>query len=252
MIKIEKLSKSFKENKVLSNISMQMKEGSTIAIIGPSGSGKSTLLRCLNRLETPESGSLSIDGETFSLTTLDKTKIAEIRKKSAMVFQHYNLFANKSVLDNITLALKVVKKANKAEANQMALELLDKVGLSDKKDAYPATLSGGQQQRVAIARALALRPKLMLYDEPTSSLDPELVNEVLSLIKSIANEDITSIIVTHEIQFAKDVADYVIFIEDGEIVEEGTPNILFSQPKKDRTKQFLNKFISTNTNESKK
>lgn len=248
MIKIEKLSKSFKENKVLSNISMQMKEGSTIAIIGPSGSGKSTLLRCLNRLETPESGSLSIDGETFSLTTLDKAKIAEVRKKSAMVFQHYNLFANKSVLDNITLALKVVKKANKAEANQMALELLDKVGLSDKKDAYPTTLSGGQQQRVAIARALALRPKLMLYDEPTSSLDPELVNEVLSLIKSIANEDITSIIVTHEIQFAKDVADYVFFIEDGEIVEEGTPNILFSQPKKDRTKQFLNKFISTNTN----
>lgn len=252
MIKVEKLSKSFKENNVLNNISMQIKEGSTIAIIGPSGSGKSTLLRCLNRLETPESGSLSIDGETFSLTTLDKTKIAEIRKKSAMVFQHYNLFANKSVLDNITLALKVVKKANKAEANQMALELLDKVGLSDKKDAYPATLSGGQQRRVAIARALALRPKLMLYDEPTSSLDPELVNEVLSLIKSIANEDITSIIVTHEIQFAKDVADYVIFIEDGEIVEEGTPNILFSQPKKDRTKQFLNKFISTNTNELKK
>ncbi len=249
MIKVENVRKSFGDNHVLNNISMHIKEGSTIAIIGPSGSGKSTFLRCLNRLEKPDSGTLFIDDEVFDLATLSKAKISDVRKKSAMVFQHYNLFANKTVIENITLALKIVKKMNKASANEIALELLDKVGLLDKKDAYPSTLSGGQKQRVAIARALALRPKLMLYDEPTSSLDPELVNEVLSLIKTIASENITSLIVTHEIQFARDVADHVVFIDGGEIIEEGSPSILFSQPKKERTKQFLNKYITTTISE---
>ena len=243
MIKVENLYKSFDENKVLNGISIEIEEGMTIAIIGPSGSGKSTFLRCLNLLEKPDSGVLKIEDTAYDLTTLTKSEVAEVRKKSAMVFQNYNLFYNKSVLENITLALKIVKKINKQEANQIAIKLLEKVGLLEKKDTYPSTLSGGQKQRVAIARALALKPTILLYDEPTSSLDPELVEEVLNVIKEVANECVTSLIVTHEMQFAKDVADYIIFIEDGEIVEQGTPDNLFYHPKKERTKQFLKKFI---------
>ncbi|MDQ0361784.1 amino acid ABC transporter ATP-binding protein [Breznakia pachnodae] len=246
MIKVENLHKSFNENNVLNGLSMQIKEGTTIAIIGPSGSGKSTFLRCLNLLEKPNSGVLEIDDTSYDLALLDKAKIAEVRKKSAMVFQNYNLFSNKTVLENITLALKVVKKIDKHEANQTAVKLLEKVGLLEKKDAYPATLSGGQKQRVAIARALALKPEILLYDEPTSSLDPELVGEVLNVIKEVANEHVTSLIVTHEMQFARDVADHVVFIEDGEIVEQGSPDVLFQNPEKERTKQFLKKFISMN------
>lgn len=246
MIKVENLHKSFNDNNVLNGISIQIKEGTTIAIIGPSGSGKSTFLRCLNLLEKPNSGVLEIDDTSYDLALLDKAKIAEVRKKSAMVFQNYNLFSNKTVLENVTLALKVVKKIDKNEANQTAVKLLEKVGLLEKKDAYPATLSGGQKQRVAIARALALKPEILLYDEPTSSLDPELVGEVLNVIKEVANEHVTSLIVTHEMQFARDVADHVVFIEDGEIVEQGSPDVLFQNPKKERTKQFLKKFISMN------
>jgi ABC-type polar amino acid transport system ATPase subunit len=246
MIKVENLHKSFNDNNVLNGLSMQIKEGTTIAIIGPSGSGKSTFLRCLNLLEKPNSGVLEIDDTSYDLALLDKAKIAEVRKKSAMVFQNYNLFSNKTVLENITLALKVVKKIDKHEANQTAVKLLEKVGLVEKKDSYPATLSGGQKQRVAIARALALKPEILLYDEPTSSLDPELVGEVLNVIKEVANEHVTSLIVTHEMQFARDVADHVVFIEGGEIVEQGSPDVLFQNPEKERTKQFLKKFISMN------
>lgn len=246
MIKVENLRKSFNDNNVLNGLSIEIKEGTTIAIIGPSGSGKSTFLRCLNLLEKPNSGVLEIDDTSYDLALLDKSKIAEVRKKSAMVFQNYNLFSNKTVLENITLALKVVKKIDKHEANQTAVKLLEKVGLLEKKDAYPATLSGGQKQRVAIARALALKPEILLYDEPTSSLDPELVGEVLNVIKEVANEHVTSLIVTHEMQFARDVADHVVFIEGGEIVEQGSPDVLFQNPKKERTKQFLKKFISMN------
>lgn len=246
MIKVENLRKSFNDNNVLNGLSIEIKEGTTIAIIGPSGSGKSTFLRCLNLLEKPNSGVLEIDDTSYDLAQLDKAKIAEVRKKSAMVFQNYNLFSNKTVLENITLALKVVKKIDKHEANQTAVKLLEKVGLLEKKDAYPATLSGGQKQRVAIARALALKPEILLYDEPTSSLDPELIGEVLNVIKEVANEHVTSLIVTHEMQFARDVADHVVFIEDGEIVEQESPDVLFQNPKKERTKQFLKKFISMN------
>lgn len=246
MIKVENLRKSFNDNNVLNGLSIEIKEGTTIAIIGPSGSGKSTFLRCLNLLEKPNSGVLEIDNTSYDLALLDKAKIAEVRKKSAMVFQNYNLFSNKTVLENITLALKVVKKIDKHEANQAAVKLLEKVGLLEKKDAYPATLSGGQKQRVAIARALALKPEILLYDEPTSSLDPELVGEVLNVIKEVANEHVTSLIVTHEMQFARDVADHVVFIEGGEIVEQGSPDVLFQNPEKERTKQFLKKFISMN------
>lgn len=246
MIKVENLRKSFNDNNVLNGLSIEIKEGTTIAIIGPSGSGKSTFLRCLNLLEKPNSGVLEIDDTSYDLALLDKSKIAEVRKKSAMVFQNYNLFSNKTVLENITLALKVVKKIDKHEANQTAVKLLEKVGLLEKKDAYPATLSGGQKQRVAIARALALKPEILLYDEPTSSLDPELVGEVLNVIKEVANEHVTSLIVTHEMQFARDVADHVVFIEGGEIVEQGSPDVLFQNPEKERTKQFLKKFISMN------
>ena len=244
MIKVKNLYKSFGDNHVLNGISLTVEKGKTIAIIGPSGSGKSTLLRCLNILEKADSGSLQINDTVYDLASLTKNEVLEIRKTSAMVFQNFYLFDNKNVLENITMALRVVKKINKQEANKTALKLLKKVGLLEKQKALPSTLSGGQKQRVAIARALALKPEVLLYDEPTSSLDPELVQDVLSLIKEVALEKVTSIIVTHEIQFAKDVADHIIFMEQGEIVEEGSPEMIFNHPQKERTKQFLNKFIS--------
>lgn len=244
MIEVVQLYKAFQENEVLKGISLRIKEGSTVAIIGPSGSGKSTFLRCLNLLEHPDRGTLRLGEYTYTAPDIKKETIRNIRKQSAMVFQNYNLFYNKTVLENITLALKVVKKWDRQAAEEKAEELLAKVGLLEKRKAYPVQLSGGQKQRVAIARALALNPRIMLYDEPTSSLDPELVAEVLQVMKEVAKERVTSLIVTHEMQFARDVADWVVFMDAGEIVEQGKPEIIFQQPKETRTKQFLKKYMA--------
>lgn len=243
MITVKNLKKSFGNLEVLKDINLHVDKGEVISILGPSGSGKSTFLRCLNYLEIPTSGVLTIGDTTINAKTANKTEINSLRKESAMVFQNYNLFNNKTVLENVTEALIVVKKLSKAEAINIAINSLKKVGMEEKKDVYPKTLSGGQKQRVSIARAIALNPKVILFDEPTSALDPELVSEVLSVIKDLAKEHRTMLIVTHEMSFARDVSDRVIFMDNGYIVEEGTPKEIFSNPKQDRTKQFLNKFI---------
>lgn len=243
MIKVSNLKKQFNGIDVLKDISIDVKSGEVVVILGPSGSGKSTFLRCLNYLEKPDGGTIEIGDAKIVAPKVSKKDINNLRKQSAMVFQHYNLFNNKTVLQNVTEALIVVKKLSKDEANKIALDALKKVGMLDKKDAYPRTLSGGQMQRVSIARAMAINPNVILFDEPTSALDPELVSEVLSVIKDLAKENRTMIIVTHEMSFAKDVGDRIIFIADGLVVEEGTPDEIFNNPKHDRTKQFLNRFI---------
>lgn len=243
MIKVSNLKKQFNGIDVLKDISIDVKPGEVVVILGPSGSGKSTFLRCLNYLEKPDGGTIEIGDAKIVAPKVSKKGIHNLRKQSAMVFQHYNLFNNKTVLQNVTEALIVVKKLSKDEANKIALDALKKVGMLDKKDAYPRTLSGGQMQRVSIARAMAINPNVILFDEPTSALDPELVSEVLSVIKDLAKENRTMIIVTHEMSFAKDVGDRIIFMADGLVVEEGTPDEIFNNPKHDRTKQFLNRFI---------
>lgn len=243
MIKVSNLKKQFNGIDVLKDISIDVKPGEVVVILGPSGSGKSTFLRCLNYLEKPDGGTIEIGDAKIVAPKVSKKDIHNLRKQSAMVFQHYNLFNNKTVLQNVTEALIVVKKLNKDEANKIALDALKKVGMLDKKDVYPRTLSGGQMQRVSIARAMAINPNVILFDEPTSALDPELVSEVLSVIKDLAKENRTMIIVTHEMSFAKDVGDIIIFMADGLVVEEGTPDEIFNNPKHDRTKQFLNRFI---------
>lgn len=244
MIKIENLNKSFGDNHVLKDISLTVNDQETLAIIGPSGGGKSTLLRCLDLLEVPESGKVTIDEYSYDAKHLSKDKFLEIRRATAMVFQNYNLFANKKVIDNIALPLIVTQKKSKEEAYQIAEELLERVDLSERKDYYPHELSGGQQQRVGIARALALHPHVILFDEPTSALDPELVQGVLDVIKDVAKENITTIIVTHEMAFARDVADRAVFMDEGHIVEEGKAYDLITNPQKDRTKQFLSRFLN--------
>lgn len=246
MIKVTGLKKSFKKLEVLKDINLEVKTGEVVVILGPSGSGKSTFLRCLNYLEQPDSGEISIGDVNINVENVSKKDIANLRKQSAMVFQHYNLFNNKTVLENVTEALIIVKKSNKDEAIKIALDALKKVGMEDKKDVYPGTLSGGQKQRVSIARAMAINPNVILFDEPTSALDPELVTEVLNVIKDLAKEHRTMIIVTHEMSFARDVGDRIIFMSDGVVVEEGTPNEIFKSPKNDRTKQFLSRFVSLN------
>lgn len=243
MIKVENLKKRFKDNEVLKDITLEVQKGEVVVILGPSGSGKSTLLRCLNYLEKPDEGIITIGNATINTKSAKGKDITNIRKQSAMVFQNYNLFANRTVLDNVTEALLVVKNMKKSEAEKIGLEMLERVGLVDKKDAYPKTLSGGQKQRVSIARAMAINPEVILFDEPTSALDPELVTEVLNVIKGLAKEHRTMIIVTHEMTFAKEVGDRIIFMEEGFVVEEGTSEQIFTNPKQDRTKEFLKKFI---------
>lgn len=243
MIKVENLAKKFKNNEVLKDINLEVEKGEVVVILGPSGSGKSTLLRCLNYLETPDKGSVTIADLSIDATRVTKKDINELRKKSAMVFQSYNLFNNKTVIQNVTEALIVVKKMSKIEAEKIAIDMLTKVGLQDKKDAYPKTLSGGQKQRVSIARAMAINPEVILFDEPTSALDPELVAEVLNVIKNLAKEHRTMIIVTHEMSFAKEVGDRIIFMEGGVVVEQGTSQEIFTNPKEKRTREFLAKFI---------
>lgn len=248
MIKVKGLKKSFKDLEVLKDINLEVKTGEVVVILGPSGSGKSTFLRCLNYLEKPDSGEISIGNVDINTQNASKKDITNLRQQSAMVFQHYNLFNNKTVLQNVTEALIVVKKLDKEKAKEIALDALRKVGMEHKKDAYPKTLSGGQQQRVSIARAIAINPNVILFDEPTSALDPELVTEVLNVIKNLAKEHRTMIIVTHEMSFARDVADRIIFMSDGVVVEEGTPSEIFTSPKHDRTKQFLNRFVNIDSN----
>lgn len=236
MIKVNHLSKKFGNLEVLKDIN----EGEVVCIIGPSGSGKSTFLRCINQLERPTGGTVQYEGKNL----LDKNcDIRKFREEVGMVFQKFNLFPLKTVAQNVMMAPILTKHMNKEEAHAKALELLDKVGLKDKADVYPSTLSGGQQQRVAIARALAMEPKALLFDEPTSALDPELVGDVLDVMKSLAKEGMTMIVVTHEMGFARDVADRVIFMADGYVVEEGRPDAIFTAPRERRTQSFLSRVL---------
>ncbi|MGY6773109.1 amino acid ABC transporter ATP-binding protein [Gallibacterium sp. ZY190522] len=242
MLSINNLHKSFGDHEVLKGIDIRINKGEVIVLLGASGSGKTTLLRCLNVLETPDAGTLTFDDSSLSIDfsqPLTKEKIQALRKKSGMVFQNYNLFPHKTALENITEGLIVVQKIPKAEAEQKARHLLERVELADKANFYPFQLSGGQQQRIGIARALAIEPQLVLFDEPTSALDPELVQGMLALMKSLASEGWTMVIVTHEIQFAREVADQVILMGDGKIIEQGTPEQLFEYSTNPRTNAFL-------------
>ncbi|OOO64281.1 amino acid ABC transporter ATP-binding protein [Clostridium tepidum] len=241
MIKITNLHKSFNGVEVLKGINLDIKKGEVVAVIGPSGTGKSTLLRCMNFLERPEKGIIEIEDLKVDAEKTTKEQIHQLRMNTSMVFQSYNLFRNKTALENIMEPLLVVKKMDKNAAKEKALNILKQVGLEDKKDYYPSKLSGGQQQRVGIGRAMAVDPKIMLFDEPTSALDPELVGEVLDVIKKLAENDTTMIIVTHEMRFAKNAADRVIFMDGGNIVEQGTPEEVFNHPTNERTIKFLNK-----------
>lgn len=239
MIKMIDVYKSFGKNDVLKGINLHVERGEVVVIIGPSGSGKSTVLRCMNYLEELTSGDVIVDGMNLNV----KENINNVRAEVGMVFQRFNLFPHMTVLDNITLAPQKIRKISKAEAEEIALELLAKVGLRDKADSYPQQLSGGQQQRVAIARALAMKPKVMLFDEPTSALDPEMVSEVLDVMKSLAKEGMTMVVVTHEMGFAKEVGTRVLFVDEGKILEAGTPAEVFEHPKNERTQLFLSKIL---------
>ncbi len=239
MIQLQDVHKYFGQLHVLKGVTTTIDKGEVVVIIGPSGSGKSTVLRCMNYLEEPTSGDVIVDGMNLNV----KENINNVRAEVGMVFQRFNLFPHMTVLDNITLAPQKIRGLSKAEAEIIAHDLLGKVGLSDKAEAYPEQLSGGQQQRVAIARALAMKPKVMLFDEPTSALDPEMVSEVLDVMKALAEEGMTMVIVTHEMSFAKEVATRVLFVDGGEILEEGTPEAVFDAPQHERTKSFLSKVI---------
>ncbi|AOC57793.1 MULTISPECIES: amino acid ABC transporter ATP-binding protein [Bacillus] len=241
MIKLTNLKKSFGDLVVLDGINLDVQKGQVVAIIGPSGSGKSTLLRCLNLLEIPDEGMIEIGDAKLDASKYTRKEAHHLRQQTAMVFQNYNLFKNKTALQNITESLLVTKKMTKQQANEIGMKLLKQVGLEQKADSYPVTLSGGQQQRIGIARALAVDPHAILLDEPTSALDPELVSGVLQVIKSIAIQETTMIIVTHEMAFAREVADHVIFMADGHIIEQGTPTELFDETKNERTKRFIQK-----------
>lgn len=238
MIQIKNLNKSFGKLHVLKNISCNINKGDVVSIIGPSGSGKSTLLRCMNLLETPSSGEIIFEG-----TNIQNTNINKIRENMGMVFQHFNLFPHMTVLENITLAPIKVKNMKKEDAESIAINLLNKVGLVDKKDVYPSKLSGGQKQRIAIARSLANKPHVLLFDEPTSALDPEMVKEVLYVMKELADEGMTMIIVTHEMNFAREVSNRIIFMDKGEILEESSPDKFFNNTKSERAKEFLSKVL---------
>lgn len=241
MITLTNVCKKFGDNEVLKGIDITVKKGDVVVVLGPSGSGKTTMLRCINFLEHADEGEISVGDLEVKCKSASKQQILGLRRRTAMVFQHYNLFNNKTVLQNVMEGLIVVQKMKPAEARERSMYYLEKVGLSEKIDVYPSRLSGGQQQRVGIARALALNPEVILFDEPTSALDPELVGEVLDVIKKVAKEGITMIVVTHEMQFAREVSNHVVFMDGGVVVEEGTPDEVFGSPKNERTKQFLNR-----------
>ena len=238
-MEIKKLTKSFGTNRVLSGIDLTIKKGDVIAILGPSGSGKTTLLRCINFLEKSDSGTMVFDGLDYDLGHMRNADIAAIRKKTGFVFQNYNLFANLTALGNVTLGLTTARKMDKEKARAIGMEMLEKVGLADHADYYPIQLSGGQQQRVAIARALAANPEIIYFDEPTSALDPELIGEVLSVMKQLAEDGMTMLVVTHELSFAENVSNRVIFMENGNIVEQGPSKEFFANPREQRTREFL-------------
>lgn len=239
MLSVKNIEKSFGDKKVLDGISLTVNQGDVVVILGPSGSGKTTFLRSLNYLEKADAGELILDGKTYDLAKISRKDVLEIRKKTAFVFQNYNLFANKTAIENILEGLVIARKIPKEEAIPIAENALKKVGLLEKKDYYPSQLSGGQQQRIGIARAIAVKPDVILFDEPTSALDPELIGDVLDVMKELAQEGV----VTHEMSFARDVATHVIFMEGGHIIEEGDPKEFFSKPKEERTKQFLTRII---------
>ncbi|MDK0787582.1 amino acid ABC transporter ATP-binding protein [Clostridium perfringens] len=240
MINVRNLYKSFGKNEVLKDINETIKKGEVVVIIGPSGSGKSTFLRCLNLLEEPTSGVINFEGEDITNKNVD---INKIREKMGMVFQQFNLFPHKTVMENLTIGPTKIKNISNGDAVKKGSELLEKVGLLDKKNVYPNSLSGGQKQRIAIARALAMEPDVMLFDEPTSALDPEMVGEVLGVMKSLAKDGMTMVVVTHEMGFAKEVGDRILFMDEGRIIEEGTPEEIFKNPKNSRTKDFLSKVL---------
>ena len=240
MINVRNLYKSFGKNEVLKDINETIKKGEVVVIIGPSGSGKSTFLRCLNLLEEPTSGVINFEGEDITDKNVD---INKIREKMGMVFQQFNLFPHKTVMENLTIGPTKIKNISNGEAIKKGSELLEKVGLLDKKNVYPNSLSGGQKQRIAIARALAMEPDVMLFDEPTSALDPEMVGEVLGVMKSLAKDGMSMVVVTHEMGFAKEVGDRILFMDEGRIIEEGTPEEIFQNPKNSRTKDFLSKVL---------
>ena len=240
MINVRNLYKSFGKNEVLKDLNETIKKGEVVVIIGPSGSGKSTFLRCLNLLEEPTSGVINFEGEDITDKNVD---INKIREKMGMVFQQFNLFPHKTVMENLTIGPTKIKNISNGDAIKKGSELLEKVGLLDKKNVYPNSLSGGQKQRIAIARALAMEPDVMLFDEPTSALDPEMVGEVLGVMKSLAKDGMTMVVVTHEMGFAKEVGDRILFMDEGRIIEEGTPEDIFQNPKNSRTKDFLSKVL---------
>ena len=240
MIKVENLHKSFGDLEVLKGVSEHIKKGEVVSVIGASGSGKSTFLRCLNMLEEPQAGSIIFEGVDI---TQEKVNIDKHRQKMGMIFQHFNVFPHMTVIENITMAPMLIKKKSKEEAEEQAMKLLEMVGLADKRDEYPRRLSGGQKQRLAIVRALAMEPDVMLFDEPTSSLDPEMVGEVLQVIKNLVKDGMTAVIVTHEMGFAKEVSDRVLFMDGGVIAESGTPEQIFNNPQNPRTKEFLSKVL---------
>lgn len=244
MLEIKDVYKSFGKTQVLKGVSLTVKKGDVVVILGPSGSGKTTFLRCVNFLETADSGTMSFDEITTAMSKPAKKTVAEVRKRTAFVFQNYNLFNNKTALENVMEGLVVARRIPKLQAEEIAKKALDKVGLSDRYDYYPSSLSGGQQQRVGIARAIAVNPEVILFDEPTSALDPELIGDVLEIMKKLAAEGTTMVVVTHEMSFAKEVADHVIFLDDGIIVEEGTAQEVFENPKQERTRQFLSKILA--------
>ena len=241
MLNFKNIKKSFGDNEVLKNVSLTVPTGKVVVILGPSGSGKTTLLRCANFLEVPNSGTVNLDDISIDSTNYKKDEIYDLRKNVTMVFQNYNLFKNKTALENVMEGMITVQQKNKAEANRVSKNLLSQVGLADRELFYPSQLSGGQQQRVGIARALALKPKAILFDEPTAALDPELVGGVLEVMKAVAKTGITMVVVTHEMQFAREVADKVVFMDQGVVVEEGTPEEVFDHPQSPRTEQFLSR-----------
>lgn len=239
LLEIKDIHKSFGSLNVLDGVNLSVHKGDVIAILGPSGSGKTTLLRCINFLETADQGTMVFDEKEYDLASMHKNDIRDIRKKTGFVFQNYNLFANKTALQNVMLGLTSARKMDKKQAEKIGLEMLRKVGMEDRASHYPSQLSGGQQQRVAIARALATNPEIIYFDEPTSALDPELIGEVLNVMRELANEGMTMIVVTHEMSFAKEVSNHVIFMEGGKIIEQGTSKEFFENPKQERTREFL-------------
>ncbi len=250
MIEVKNVKKAFGKQQVLKDVSVEVEDGQVVVVLGPSGSGKTTLLRCINFLENADSGQLAIGDTCVDLKKATKKQILEIRRKTAFVFQNYNLFANKTALENVIEGLVTARHIPRAQAIKRGKEALDWVGLREKYHCYPCNLSGGQQQRVGIARAFVLNPEVILFDEPTSALDPELVGETLDIIKKVAGRGITMIVVTHEMSFAQDVANKVIFMDEGIVVEEGSPEEIFSNPKEERTRQFLSRIISLDSNYS--